>query len=159
MQAFLSFKTRYSTLFHIIPYYTKIFAIFFGYFADFLYLCTIIAHTYITINFWIKFLLRQAAKPSLLIILISFLNKTRYATKSMFNHGPHAVGPDVFPLCSAPNRLAETPWSSCCRSEPCAPHQAEAPHVPSCRSKHYLPPIRAALNCPFLGIFGISDFT
>ena len=124
--------------------------------------CTFVPslHTHVyNYQFLDKFLLRQAAKPSLLIILISFLNKTRYATKSMFNHGPHAVGPDVFPLCSAPNRLAETPRSSCCRSEPCAPHQVEASHVPSSRSKHYLPPIRAAINCPFLGIFGISDFT
>ena len=41
MQVFRSFKTLYSTLFHVIPHFTKIFALFFGYLTDFPYLCIV----------------------------------------------------------------------------------------------------------------------
>ena len=35
MQVIIPFKTRYSTLFHVILHYTKIFALFFGNFRDY----------------------------------------------------------------------------------------------------------------------------
>ena len=41
MQVFRSSETCCSTLFNVIPCYTKIFALFFGYLLDFLYLCSI----------------------------------------------------------------------------------------------------------------------
>ena len=132
MQVFLSFKTCYYTLFNIIPYFTKIFALFFGYFADFLYLCTI-KHVQLKLN--------------------------RHATKPLFNYGPHRARPTLFPQHPVADRLAETPRPSCRRSGTRAPHQTEASRVPFSRSKHYLPPIRAALDCPFSAIFDVSDFT
>ena len=41
MQTLNRFKSPYMNLYDIIETYTKIFALFFGYLADFLYLCTI----------------------------------------------------------------------------------------------------------------------
>ena len=41
MQIFLSFQTPFATLFPLILSFTKLFALFLAYLADFLYLCTI----------------------------------------------------------------------------------------------------------------------
>ena len=41
MQVFLSFQTPFATLFILILSFTKLFALFLAYLADFLYLCTI----------------------------------------------------------------------------------------------------------------------
>ena len=67
----------------------------------------------------------------------------------MFN-GQNGTRPALLPQHFAANSLAETPWSSCRRTGTCAPLKTQTSHVPSGRSKHYLPVIRAAMSCLFL---------
>ena len=55
--------------------------------------------------------------------------------------------------------LAEITRTSRLRPRFGAPVATETPHVSSVGSKHYLPTLRAALNCPIFVHFGDSDFT
>ena len=55
--------------------------------------------------------------------------------------------------------LAEITRTSRLRPRFGAPVETETPHVSSVGSKHYLPTLRAALNCPIFVHFGDSDFT
>ena len=73
MQVFSSSETPSSALYRLIRSYTKIFALFFGYFIDFSYLC-IIKQAHLNKH--------QFLNKIILIILISFLNKKHYATST-----------------------------------------------------------------------------
>ena len=77
------------------------------------------------------------------------LTNNHYATKPLFNYGPHWARPTLFPQHSAANRLAETPRSSCRRSASWAPHETQASHIPPCGSKHYLPTSRESITARF----------
>ena len=86
------------------------------------------------------------------------LTNNHYATKPLFNYGPHWARPTLFPQHSAANRLAETPRSSCRRSASWAPHETQASHLPPGRSKHYLPTSRAAMSCLFRSFSASESF-
>ncbi len=60
---------------------------------------------------------------------------------------------------SAPVSLAQTESPPAGRPQPGAPYTIEASHLPTMRSKHYLPTIRAALNCPIFVLFRPIGFT
>ncbi len=55
--------------------------------------------------------------------------------------------------------LAEITRTSCHRPRLGTSVATETPHVSSVRSKHYLPSLRAALDCPIFGFFSAPDFT
>ena len=55
--------------------------------------------------------------------------------------------------------LAEITRTSRLRPRFGAPVATETSHVSSVRSKHYLPTIRATMNCPISVLFCASDFT
>lgn len=83
-------------------------------------------------------------------IALSFLNKNHYATKPMFNYGPNAVGPNVFPLHPTQVCPGKTKVAHAGRPVPVAPDKTPASHLPPCRSKYYLPTPLATLSCPFI---------
>ena len=144
MQVFKFSETCYSTLFNVILCYTKIFALFFGNFNHFLYLC-IIKHVSLKTNHHATFQLT-----------FQFSFQHRSARQALLPFGevgrglwPYRACNSLFPLHSTTNSLAETPFSACCRSGTFAPRSIASTDVPSGRSKYYLPTLRAALNCPF----------
>ena len=149
MQVFKSSETCCSTLLNVILCYTKIFALFFGNFNHFLYLC-IIKHVSLKINHHATF---------------QFSFQRRSVRQALLPFGevgrglwPYRACNSLFPLHSTTNSLAETPFSACCRSGSCAPHSIASTNVSSGRSKYYLPTLRAALNCPFSVLLSPLEF-
>ena len=141
MQVFKSSETCCSTLLNVILCYTKIFALFFGNFNHFLYLC-IIKHVSLKNNHHATFQLT-----------FQFSFQHRSARQALLPFGevgrgiwPYGACHPLLPTHSTTNRLAETPRTTRHWSGTCASHKIEAPHVPSGRSKHYLPTTRAALS-------------
>ena len=121
-QVFSTMKTCCWTLFYVIQHYTKIIALFFGNFEEFLYLCTI----------------KQVS-----------LKIQPHATKPMFHSRSYGACDPLLPLHPAADRLAEAPFSARRRAGSGAPHEIETSHVSPRRSKHYLPTPRAALTALF----------
>ena len=80
----------------------------------------------------------------------SFPKQTHYATKPVFNYGPHRTRPTLLSLHHAQVCLGETKVAHAGRSGLIVPDKAPASHLPPCRSKHYLPTPRAAMSCPFI---------
>ena len=72
-----------------------------------------------------------------------------YATKFYYIIRPCGARTEVFSLHPAAVSVVETEVTSGRRSCLGAPRTAEAPHVPTCRSQHYLPTIRAAVTALF----------
>ena len=100
MQVFKSSETYCSTLFNVIPQYTKIFALFFGNFNHFLYLC-IIKHISLKINHHATF---------------QFSFQRRSVRQALLPFGevgrglwPYGACHPLLPTHSTTNRLAETP--------------------------------------------------
>ena len=71
----------------------------------------------------------------------------------------HRTGNTLLSEYQADVSLAEITRTSRLRPRFGAPVATETPHVSSVGSKHYLPTLRAALNCPIFVHFGDSDFT
>ena len=144
MQVFKSSETCCSTLLNVILCYTKIFALFFGNFNHFLYLC-IIKHVSLKTNHHATFQLT-----------FQFSFQHRSARQALLPFGevgrglwPYGACNSLFPLHSTANSLAETPFFACLRPGTCAPRCIASTDVPSGRSKHYLSTSRAAMSCPF----------
>ena len=104
IQVFESSETCCSTLFNVIPQYTKIFAVFFGNFNYYLYLC-IIKHVSLKTNHHATFQLT---------FQFSFQHRsTRQALLPFGEVGrglwPYGACHPLLPTHSTTNRLAETP--------------------------------------------------
>ena len=71
----------------------------------------------------------------------------------------HGTRYALLPEHQAAVSLAKITRTSCLRPGTVAPYATETSHVSSVRSKHYLPTIRAAIDCPMSVLFRASDFT